>query len=165
MEVLRSKWIILLLVVLAILIVLLILGNKSVHHEITIEAEPDAVWEVLDDTEKYGEWNPVMLPLEGTLKEEQIVKYQFTQDENNQSVIPAKVQKIIPGQLLNQDGGIPLILTYNHKYILEKVDGATKVIIHEDYKGIAVPFWDPEPVAKAYGRLNEALKDRVMELQ
>ena len=69
--------------------------------------------------------------------------------------------EIIPNQLLNQKGGIPAVLTFDHKYVLEPAGETTVIIIHEDYKGLGVHFWNPEPVEKAYQRLNEALKSRV----
>ena len=152
------------LVVLAILVILYLLGRKSVHHEITIAAEPGKVWAVLIDTDQYESWNPVMKLLEGEIKEGAKVKYEFTQDADNVSVIPSVVKKIVPNQLLNQGGGLPLLLTFNHQYILEQAGKGTKLTIHEDYRGIGVNFWNPAPVEQAYGRLNAAIKERVESL-
>ena len=87
--------------------------------------------------------------------------YEFTQDKNTKSEISITVKEITPNKLLNQVGGIPFILTFNHTYTLVPNGDATKVIIHEDYNGIGVNFWNPQPVEIAYGRLNEALKKRV----
>ncbi|GAB5563373.1 MAG: hypothetical protein Wins2KO_04360 [Winogradskyella sp.] len=160
-----TKWIIgIVLAVLIILIILVFTGKKSVHHEITINASPEQVWNVLTDTDSYDEWNPVMKLLKGNIKEGNQVTYQFTQDENNQSEIPSKVKQVIPNKLLNQGGGMPLVLTFDHKYILESVDRGTRIVIHEDYKGIGVNFWNPKPVELAYAKLNKALKQRVESL-
>ena len=52
------------------------------------------------------------------------------------------------GKLLNQYGGTKTILTFDHKYILVKEGIKTKLIIHEEYPGIMVPFWNPDPVGK-----------------
>ena len=84
----------------------------------------------------------------------------FTQDEKSTSEIGATVVQVIPNKLLNQKGGIPLVLTFNHRYVLESTGNSTKVIIHEDYKGIGVNFWNPQSVEEAYKRLNFALKER-----
>ncbi len=150
--------------IIALLVVLVFTGKKSVHHEIIINAKSENVWEVLVDMKKYPDWNPVMQLLGGDLVEGERVKYQFTQDESNQSVIGASVEKIIPNELLNQKGGLPFILTFDHKYILKSQGEYTKVIIHEDYSGIGVNFWNPQPVETAYGYLNNALKARVESL-
>ena len=141
--------------------ILIFTGNKSVHSEITINANPEKVWKVLTDIKAYPEWNPTMLLIEGDVKEGGKVTYQFTQDASTISKIGAKVIEIIPNQLLNQKGGIPAVLTFDHKYVLEPAGETTVIIIHEDYKGLGVHFWNPEPVEKAYQRLNEALKSRV----
>ena len=159
-----SKWTLVILAILAILLILYMIGNKSVHNEIIIDASPEEVWAILSDTDNYDSWNPVMKLVKGELREGSKVTYQFTQDEQSVSEITATVQQIIPYKLLNQSGGIPIVLTYNHKYILEPHDNGTKVIIHEDYRGIYVNFWNPQPVEEAYGRLNNALKEKVEKL-
>lgn len=147
--------------ILVILVILVFTGNKSVHHEITIMDTPEKVWNVLTEMYDYPKWNPTMELLEGTVQEGNKVKYKFTQDENTKSEIGATVVQVVPNKLLNQKGGIPLVLTFNHKYVLEWTGNTTKVIIHEDYKGIGVNFWNPKPVEEAYQRLNFALKERV----
>jgi len=139
--------------IIALLLILVLTGRKSVHHEIVVNASPEKVWS-----------NPVMKLLEGEVKEGNKVKYRFTQDANNSSEIPSNVKKVIPNKLLNQGGGLPFILTFDHKYILEPSGNGTKLIIHEDYRGIGVNFWNPAPVEVAYGRLNKAIKNHVESL-
>lgn len=149
-----------LIIFLLALVVLYFTGNKSVNHEIVISKSPEKVWQVLTDTDKYKEWNPVMELLEGKIIEGNRVKYRFTQDENNVSDIPSKVKKIIPNKLLNQGGGLPIVISFDHKYILENKGEGTKLTIHEVYRGIYVNFWNPKPVESAYQRLNKAIKTR-----
>ena len=151
--------------ILLVAVILALTGRKSVHHEIDINASPLEVWEVLIAMEDYPEWNPVMQLVEGEVKEGNQVKYQFTQDENNVSTIGVKVLEISPGKLLNQKGGINLVLTYDHFYILEGNNLMTKVTIHEHYRGIWVHFWNPSPIDEAYKRLNEAIKKQVESSQ
>ena len=165
MEIIKSKWFLFVGIPLLIIAVLYILGKKSVHAEIVINACPEKVWSVLMDKAVYRDWNTVLIPVKGDLKVGTKVDYDFHQDENSNYIISSKVLVIEENKLLNQGGGIPGVLTFNHKYILEKVEDKTKVIIHEDYKGIGVPFWNPAPVQKAYERLSEDLKNRVEELE
>lgn len=164
MGILNSKLMIGLVLALAIFILALVIlyftGRKSVHHETVINASPEKIWAVLIDTDSYGSWNPTMKLLEGEVKEGSKVKYQFTQDAENVSEIPANVKKIIPNKLLNQGGGLPIVLTFDHKYILEPSGNGTKLTIHEDYTGIWVNFWNPAPVQTAYEKLGEALKKK-----
>ena len=147
--------------IILILVILMITGRKSVHHEIIINEATEKVWDVLISMDKYTEWNPVMELVQGQVGEGNKVTYKFTQSPDSSYEIQAIVKEIVTGQLLNQSGGTPLILTYDHRYILERVQEGTRVTIHEDYRGIGVNFWNPKPVEEAYARLNEAIKTRV----
>jgi len=162
--ILENKHMLLALIVIAILIVLFFTGNKSVEHTIIINAKPDAVWKAITETNNYREWNPVMELLEGEIKEGNKVKYRFTQDEKNISEIASTVKKIVPNELLNQGGGLPFVITFNHKYILEQKEEKTLLTINEVYKGVYVNFWNPKPVELAYKRLNEAIKKKAESL-
>lgn len=145
-----------------VLVVLFIIGNKSVHHEITVEAPPAKVWQVITDTQAYAEWNPVMLSVDKAPTVGAKVTYKYQQEPGKIYDIPATVKAMVEEKLLNQAGGMPGILTYNHRYELVTLNNgaSTKLIIHEDYRGIGVPFWNPEAVGASYGRLNEAIKAR-----
>lgn len=143
------------------------LAKKSVHSEVLIPANPAQIWEVLVDVDAYPEWNPAMKLIEGTVKEGEKVTYEFTDGAGAVSQIASTVRKIIPGTLLNQGGGLPGIITFDHRYILEQLEGetpVTRVTIHEDYRGIYVWFWDPTTVGEAYEKLNQALSVRVVNL-
>lgn len=158
MAIFTNKWTLIIGAIVVILLLLYLLGRKSVHTELTISASPQEVWKALMDP---GSWNPVLIPIEGDLVEGSNIKYKFVQDENTTSEIPAKVKKIVERALLNQTGGMAGILTFDHRYILEADEDGTKVTIHEDYRGIMVPFWNPAPVEKAYEKLIKALKNKV----
>lgn len=164
MSLLSSKWFILPSVGLLILATLYVFGKKSVHSEMIIPAAKQQVWSVLTDTNNYAEWNKVLLVLDGSFEPGKFVKYAFYQDSENSYEITAKVKQMIEHEVLNQTGGTSGILTFDHRYKLEEVKEGTKVIIHEEYRGIAVPFWNPAPVEKAYERLNLQLKQRVLDV-
>lgn len=155
----KITYIILGIIVLSVL--LYFTGKRSAHSEVIINASAEKVWQTLSDFAQYPEWNPTMQLAKGEVKEGNKVVYRYTQDEQNKYNITAKVVKIIPHELLNQRGGIPFILTFNHRYILEPQGDKTKVTIHENYRGIGVNFWNPKPVEESYERLNLALKKRV----
>ena len=164
MEFLTSKWMIGVYVVFGILIILFLIGRKSVHSEILIKASKEQVWSVLTNGAEYDSWNTVINSFEGDLVEGGKVKFMFNQEEGKSYPIEATVKKIKPNELLNQKGGIGVVMTYDHQYILKEVDGGTKVTIHEEYRGVMVPFWNAEPVQKAYDRLNQDIKSKVESL-
>lgn len=162
MAILSSKWLIGLLVVALVLLVLYLTGKKSVQAEIRIRATTDEVWAVLMDVPKVKEWNPVLIPLEGELKEGATLKYEFHQDdEKKATVMNAQVKQLIPNKLIRQKGGMVGLLTFDHQYLLEAMGEETRVSIREQYRGIMVPFWNPAPVEAAYERLLHHLKERM----
>lgn len=146
-----------LLVLIVVIALLAITGKSSVHQEILIQSTPEKVWNTLLNTGDYS-WNPVMQLQHGELEEGQKVTYLFTQDEETSYEINTKVIEITKDSLLHQRGGVPMIITFNHKYILQKNDSGTLLIIHEDYSGIYTHFWNTAAVNDAYARLANAIK-------
>jgi hypothetical protein len=144
---------------------LYLVGCKSVHAELVVHTTPEKVWSVLIDTKGYKEWNPVLIPVEGELKEGEKLKYQMRDKSGTQSEVTAKVIKIIPNKILNQYDGIPGILTFNHTWKIEPENAGTKVIQHEEYRGIGVLFWDPSWFQTAYQKSLERLRERIADLE
>ena len=145
-----------------IIMVFSLFGHGVVHTEIVIPATPAEVWVVLTDGPGYKEWNPVLVPVEGQLKQGQTLRYMMTDNTGKQSEVKSEVIEMINEKKLNQFGGMRGILTFDHQWLLEPVDGVTKVIQHEEYRGIGVWFWDYSWVEAAYMKANEALKKRVL---
>lgn len=161
MTILTSKWFIAVALVLVVLIVLYFLGHKSVHAEITIAADPEKIWAELMDASSYAEWNPVLIPVEGQLKEGETLTYKMASPGGKESIVKTQVVKLQKGRLLNQYGGMPGIVTFDHKWVLEGTAGGTKVIQHEDYRGIYVLFWNPSWYERSYQKALENLKARI----
>ena len=139
-------------------------GCSSVHTERVVPAPPEAIWAVLTDAPGYETWNPVLYQVEGEFREGAELNYQMRQPDGTESAIQATVKKMLPGRELNQGGGVPGLLTFDHRYLLEPVDGGTRVVQHEEYRGVGVLFWDNSWVEPAYASVNEALGRRVAEL-
>ena len=148
-----------------LIIPLVFLSCKAVHTEITIPAKPEMIWSVLINAPGYKQWNPVLVPIEGDFRQGTKIKYQMTQPGGKQSEVTARVKKMVNTRELNQKGGIPGILTFDHQWLLEPADNGTRVTQHEEYRGIWVWFWDASWVEPAYRKANEALRDRVIHLQ
>ena len=141
------------------------MGCASVHTEIVIDAPLEKVWSVILDTASYSNWNPVMVQVDGKHEIGKTLTYQVKAPDEKPTEIKAKVKEIVPNSLLRQTGGIWGVLTFNHKYELEKVKGGTKVTQHEDYSGVGVFFWDHKKMERAYKESNEALKKQVLKLK
>lgn len=162
MSILSSKLLIGCLVIIAILVLLYFIGNKSVRASVTIQGSPEKVWEKLTNMEEVKQWNQVLVPLQGEMKEGATINYRFFQEEGGKpSEMNARVVSLEPQSLIHQRGGIPGVITFNHHYRISPQGDKTEVLIEENYRGIMVPFWDPAPVESAYVRLLNHLKDRM----
>lgn len=120
-----SKWAIVVLVLGALLLFLYIIGRKSVHTELVIEASPQQVWAVLMDREGYKEWNQVLIPTAGEIKQGNSLTYHLIDPEGAIIALELNVKELISNKLLNQKGGVTGIFTFDHHYILEPVEKGT----------------------------------------
>ena len=64
--------------VIVVIIILIFTGRKSVHHEITIEAPSQKVWETLINMSEYPNWNPVMKLIDGAQTIKKFMKLKFS---------------------------------------------------------------------------------------
>lgn len=158
----RALWIV--GVVMCVSTIFAIAGCKSAHAEIDIAASPEAIWDVLADPTSYQEWNPVIVPKAAEYSEGSEVVNLVTDEKGNQIEMKSRVKAITHARELRQGGGTIGILTFDHRWVLEPIDGGTRVTQYEDYRGIGVWFWDPSYYRQAYANANEALK-RYVESQ
>ena len=142
-----------------------VMGKKSVRAEGVIDAPPSEVWAVLTDAAGYPEWNPVFVSVEGEHREGATMKYEMAGNDGSVTAVEATVVRVDPERELNQAGGIPGVLTFDHHWTLTPTDGGTRIVQHEYYRGIGVWFWDPSWFEGAYGRAIEGLGERVRELR
>lgn len=164
MTLMTSKWMYLLIGFLLLLVVLYLAGRKTFHAEIEIPATPEEVWSVLTDEAGYRHWNPLLVPSSGEIAPGNEIVYQMTQPNGKQSEFKSSVLRVEETRLIKQYAGMPLILTADHEWRLEAVEGGTLAIQHEVDNGIAMLFWDSSWVQPSYERVNEALRARVLEL-
>ena len=139
--------------------------TKDFRAETVVPARPERVWDVLVDTAAYPEWNPVFVKVDGTYAEGVTVMNSVMFPDGNAVDMKAKVKTVTPGRELRQTGGIPGFLTFDHRWLLEPVDGGTKVVQHEVDRGFYLWFWDSSWVEPAYMKATEALRDRVVANQ
>ena len=140
------------------------LFTKQVRAETVIPASPSQVWGVLTDPSGYAAWNPVIVPVEGEYRVGTKLVYDMKGPGDKSSRVTSRVVRMTSGVELNQRGGIPCVLTFDHHWLLEPSNGGTRVTQYEIYRGVGVPFWNPSWVEAAYRDANEGLKNRVLEL-
>lgn len=157
------KWLIVPLIVLSVLVVLYLTSTRTFEAEIYVEADPEEVWAVLVDERGYEDWNPLLVPSNGKFQQGAKIVYQMTPPEGEPSQFTSEVQELNKYRLIRQFAGMPFILTADHQWILEPVNGGTRVRQYEVDKGIWMWFWDSSWVQPTYEQVNEALKKKMME--
>ncbi len=152
-----------LLVVLLLVLVVISLGvsaQKTFVAETVVPAEADRVWSVLIDSAGYPDWNPVFVRVNGSFREGGQVEHHVRDPDGGLLEMTATVKTFNPGVELRQTGGLPGVLTFDHRWLLEPVEGGTKVIQHEVDRGIGLWFWNSDWIVPAYERVNDALAER-----
>ena len=153
-----------------LLAVLLIIGaaaifSKKTHRvERVIAAPPEAVWAVLMDTANYGEWNPVFVKVDGAYTDGQVVNT-FKDPSGKLYEVTNKVLAVVENKQLRQKGGMTGVLTFDHQWLLQPVEGGTKLTQFEVDRGFYVWFWDDSWVEPSYTKIAEALAARVAGLK
>lgn len=160
-----SKWLIAVGLILITVIVLALYSRKSVRAELTIDASPEDLWSVLSDPASYPDWNPILVSVEGKFEEGATLSVGMRNPDGSVTNVKPRVKKLVPRSELNQVGGIPGVLTFDHTWKLEAVAGGTRVTQFEEYRGIGVLFWDPAWVEKAYKQANVGLQERTESQQ
>lgn len=150
------------LVIVIVVAILTFTGKKTFHVEIFVPAPPEAVWKVLTDADGYAEWNPVFVKVEGKFQPDGNVRTTVKEPGKADVVISSEIRKFAPNRELNQYGGIPWFITFDHQWLLEPVEGGTKVTQHEVDRGFYVWFWGSDWVEPTYMKASEALRDRVV---
>lgn len=158
-----SKWLIAITLVLAVIAILALFSKKSVRAELVIPAQPEQVWSVITDPTSYPDWNPILVAIDGKFVEGQKLLVEMKNPDGSSTDVTATVRKMDSNKRLNQVGGIPGVLTFDHTWTLEAVEGGTRVTQFEEYRGIGVLFWDPSPVEAAYKQGNLNLRDQIGE--
>ena len=135
--------------------------SKTFRAEIVIPAPPEAVWSVLVDTAAYPEWNPVFVRVDGAYAEGRKVRNTVRDPNGANLEITALVKTMRPPAELRQSGGVPGVLTFDHRWLLESVENGTRVTQLEVDRGMGLWFWNSDWIEPAYARTNEALAARV----
>jgi hypothetical protein len=133
---------------------------QTAHTEVTIGARPATVWGVLTDAARYPEWNPVHVRIEGQYREGEEVKVHLREPGGKVNQFKSKVRRVVSERELNQGGGVPAFFTFNHTFLLEPVEGGTRVTQREEFRGIGLLFMDMSWAENSYKEVNLALKVR-----
>ena len=160
-----QKTIRIILPLLGIFLVASFLTTKTFRADVTIAAPPEKVWAVLMDTASYPDWNPTFVAVSPPYALGAKISSRVKKPDGAFIDMRPTVKTLRANRELGQAGGVPGILTYHHKWLLEPVAGGTYVRQIDVDRGAFLWFWDSSWVEPAYQRANEALAARVSALE
>ncbi len=134
--------------------------------EITINATPEHIWNVLMDFEHYPEWNPFVRSISGPQKVGEKLQVELHQTKGKPMVISPQVKIVEPNELFSWKGkfGVKGIFDGQHSFALEPLENGTTRFIHsEQFGGILLPFLRKmikTTTKESFESMNTALKKR-----
>jgi uncharacterized protein YndB with AHSA1/START domain len=152
------------LALVGILVVAALVTSKTFEAEIIIAAPPEKVWAVLMDTDSYPDWNPTFVAVSPPYALGKKISSRVMKPDGAFIDMTPTVTALVANRELRQSGGLPGVLTYSHAWLLEPVNGGTRVRQVDIDRGGFLWFWDSSWVEPAYRRANEALAARVLTL-
>lgn len=152
------------LALVGILVVAALVTSKTFEAEIIIAAPPEKVWAVLMDTDSYPDWNPTFVAVSPPYALGKKISSRVMKPDGAFIDMTPTVTALVANRELRQSGGLPGVLTYHHAWLLEPVNGGTRVRQVDIDRGGFLWFWDSSWVEPAYRRANEALAARVLKL-
>ncbi len=114
---------------------------KIFHASTKIRCSPQAVWEILSNAQKYPEWDPGMIRVEGRISLGEKVKFFTT--FSPEKAFAVKVTIFDPFQKMVFTGGMPLGLFKSERTHTLKTDagGNTLFETQEKFSGLLEPVF------------------------
>jgi len=139
---------------------------RELHSEIVVEAPIDRVWQILVRFGEYPEWNPFVRSVEGQAEQGAKIKVSIAPPGRRAMAFSPTLLAVEAPRHLRWLGrvGFPGVFDGEHSFTLEPLGPRrTRVVQHERFKGILVPFMGNGMYAdtqKGFDELLAALKRR-----
>lgn len=142
---------------------------KKLERTTVIPAPVEKVWAVLTDTGTYGEWNPFLTRLEGSLAEGARLAVTIRAGAREMTFRPT-VLTVEDGRVIRWRGRLllPGIFDGDHELRLEPLDdGTTRFTQRETFSGLLVSFVPRmlEDTDRGFAQMNDALSQRALTRQ
>src|SRR5580658_9903290 len=112
---------------------------KTMSATIQIHAPPEAVWAVLTDLSRYPEWNPLFREASGEVAVGKRIKLRSAHPANGRMMtVKPKIVAAEPGAELRWTSSLPGIISGEHSFTLSPVDGGTRLVQSESFRGLLV---------------------------
>lgn len=140
---------------------------KTIERTTTIQATPDEVWRVLNDTDSYEQWNPFMTRLQGPLRVGERFTVTIRPGKRTMTFRPM-VRAMDERELIRWQGrlGISGIFDGDHSLRIEPAPGGgARFTQQEAFSGVLVPIMRGvlRDTAAGFEAMNDALRLRAEE--
>jgi hypothetical protein len=137
---------------------------KNLQTEIIINASAERVWNILMDFEKFPEWNPFVLSIEGKPELGMQLKVVLNNGKGTSTFTP-KVITVEKSKTFEWLGSVPFgLFKGQHRFAIEKISDTQIKFIHgEQFSGLLAGLIMKqigEQTRKGFISMNEALKRR-----
>jgi hypothetical protein len=137
----------------------------EIKTEITINATPEKVWEILTDFNEYPNWNPFIKSIKGQVVVGKKITVRIEPPEAKGMTFKPKILNFIKNRELSWLGHLllPGIFDGKHKFeLIDNGNGTTTFIQSERFIGILVPFFKKQlnnNTKNGFIKMNEKLKE------
>ncbi|HYP62150.1 MAG TPA: SRPBCC domain-containing protein [Thermomicrobiales bacterium] len=144
--------------------------STQIRTEIDIAAEPEQVWDVLQNFDAYPEWNPFIPEITGPIEEGERLNVRLQPPEGKGMRFRPRVLEVAPGRALRWLGhlGIPGLFDGEHRFLIEPVGpNRVRFVQEERFSGLLVPLilrFAGSGTRRGFEAMNAALKSRVEQL-
>lgn len=131
----------------------------------TIDAPPEQVWEVLHALERFREWNPVIVDVQGEAVAGKRIAFQMVLPDGAKSNHKPVVTEVVPNRALCWEGtvGAAWLARAVHEFHLEPAGQGTVLTHREVFTGLLVPLVKGtlKRTEEGFRVMNRALKEQV----
>ncbi len=130
-----------------------------------VAAPASAVWAVLTDFERYGEWNPSLPSIRGDLRPGAEVALTLGMPGRPSAKVKARLGRVEPDRCLTWDGnaGADWLFAGHRELVIEPADDGVLVTHVEDVSGALFPVFRlvmGSAIQRSHDAFNAALKSR-----
>lgn len=141
--------------------------GREISRSIELDFSADTVWQTITNTALFPEWNPFLRHVKGEIREGAPLEIRVHLVGGREMATRVVVHRIVDGQLLQWKSGIPGLFAAEHSFQLEPLGkNRTRFTQIERFRGLFIPlFWSKleQPSQASFDRMNQALKDRLLE--
>lgn len=138
---------------------------KKIETQIDINASLASVWNIFSDFERYGEWNPFLIEVKGSLVEGSVVKIMARFSDGSLKVAEPTVEQVVLGESACFVAKKSFLFTGKHYFVFEKISNGHTRFIHGEYFSGLLPllFWNKieRSLTASFVEMNRALKEYV----